>query len=244
MAKKEWEYAAKDRFLGCIRRTNSENWVVVDEDCPVGNTGGRNFDFLLGLGNRRMALELFRLTDDRRAVAAQYTWIEIATLIEKEFERRGIVGLGINSPPYFSVTKPARASYVKRICDKLESHVRNLADGEEISLEGFRIAKFDGLQTNYSSRNYGYGFFNPVGKAYEPLSRLLPEKNAQLDILGHERAVLIVSWAHIIATAELTEALKDIDLESLCNIDRIYFEPATDQFDLVFDRRALHSRER
>jgi len=33
-----------------------------------------------------MALELCRLTDNGHAIAAQYAWHEIATLIEKEFE--------------------------------------------------------------------------------------------------------------------------------------------------------------
>jgi hypothetical protein len=245
--KKEWEYAAKERFLAHLRRTKGEEWKVLREDYRVNEQTGKDFDFQLGLDGRRMALELFRLTDDERAMAAQYAWIEVVTLIEKEFEARGIIGLAMNTPPYFSVPKAQRLHFAKQICDKLEPHVRNLADGEEISLERFHITKIDGLKGNVSSRHYGFGVFNPVGKAYEPISRLLPEKNAQLDIAGHERAVLIVSWAHIVTAADMIEALRDVDLESLSNIDRIYFEPAVDQIDLVFERElnlvAEHDRD-
>jgi len=243
MAKKDWECAAKDRFLAYLRRANGEKWETLGEDCPADGKSPRNFDFRLGLGERQMALELFRLTDSGPALSAQYTWLEIVTLIEKEFQARGIVGLAMNTPPYFSVPKALRTNFVKGICDRLEPHVRRLADSEEINLEGFCIARFDGLKTNHSSRYYGFGVHNPVGKAYEPLSRLLPEKNAQLDIAGHERAVFIVSWAHIVTSSDLIDALRDIDLEALQNIDRIYFEPAIDQIDLVFDRQMLYSCE-
>jgi hypothetical protein len=233
--KKEWECAAKDRFLAYLQRTKGEEWKVLREDYRVNEETRKDFDFQLGLDNRRMALEMFRLTDDGPALAAQYTWIEIANLIEKEFEARGIVGLLMNTPPYFSIPKSRRPHFAKQICDKLEPHVRKLADGEEIRLERFHITKIEGLGGNVSSRYYGFGVFNPVGKAYEPVGRLLPEKNAQLDIAGHERTVLIVSWAHIVTTADMIEALRDVDLESLSNIDRIYFEPAIDQIELVFD---------
>lgn len=236
MTKKDWEYAAKDRFLSYLRRANGEEWEVLGEDCPAEGSCPRDFDFRLGLGERRMALELFRLTDSGASLAAQYTWIEIVTLIEKEFESRGIVDLSMSTPPYFSVPKAQRARFVKATCDELEPYVRGLGDGEEVKVKGFCIAKIQGLGTNMSSRCYGFGTFNPVGKAYGPLCRLLPEKNAQLEVVGHDRVVLIVSWAHIITTGDLLEALKDIDLEPLRNIDRIYFEPAMDQIDLVFDR--------
>src|SRR5437879_1464449 len=225
VSKKEWEYAAKERFLAHLKRTKGEEWKVLREDYQVNEQTGKDFDFQLGLDGRRMALELFRLTDNGPTMAAQYTWIEIANLIEKEFEARGIVGLVMNTPPYFSVPKSRRPHFAKQICDKLEPHVRKLAGGEEISLERFHITKIDGLKGNVSSRHYGFGVFNPVGKAYEPVSRLLPEKNAQLNIEGHERAVLIVNWAHIVTTPDMIEALRDVDLESLSNIDRIYFEP-------------------
>ncbi len=236
MPKKEWEYAAKDRFLAYLKRTEGEEWKVLREDYAVNEQTGRDFDFQLGLDGRLMALELFRLTGDGPTIAAQYTWIEIATLIEKEFETRGIIGLAMNTPPYFSVPKVCRPDFVKEICDRLETHVRNLTDGEEISLDGFQVTRIDGLRTNYSSRYYGFGVFNPVVKAYEPVSRLLPEKNSQLSIAGHVRAVLIVSWAHIVTTSDMIEALRDVDLESLSNIDRIYFETAMDRIDLVFQR--------
>ncbi|MGB7282377.1 MAG: hypothetical protein WBE13_08965 [Candidatus Acidiferrum sp.] len=234
--KKEWEYAAKDRFLAHLKRTKGEEWKVLRQDYRVKEQTGKDFDFQLGLGDRRMALEMFRLTDDGPTLAAQYTWIEIATLIEREFEARGIVGLAMNTPPYFSVPKAHRTHFVAEVCDKLEPHVRTLKDGEEVSLDGFHITKIDGLKTNVSSRHYGFGAFNPVGKAYEPISRLLPEKNAQLNIVGHERAVLIVSWAHIVTASDMREVLQDVDLQSLPNIDRIYFEPAIDQIELVFER--------
>jgi hypothetical protein len=243
VAKKEWECAAKDRFLAHLKRTKGEEWKVLCEDRRVNEQTGKDFDFQLGLDDRRMALELFRLTDDGPTIAAQYTWIEIVTLIEREFEARGIIGLAMNTPPYFSVPKARRPHFAKQICDKLEPYVRKLSDGEEISLDGFQIARFDGLQTNHSSRYYGFAQFNPVGKAYEPISRLLPEKNEQLNIAGHERAVLIVSWAHIVTTADMIEALRDVDLESLANIDRIYFEPAIDQIELVFERSVAQISE-
>jgi hypothetical protein len=247
--KKEWEYAAKDRFLAHLKRTKGEEWKVLREDYRVNEQTGKDFDFQLGLDDHRMALELFRLTDDGPSIAAQYAWIEIVTLIEKELEARGIIGLAMNTPPYFSVPKARRPHFAKQICDKLEPHVRKLADGEEITLDRFHVTKIDGLKGNVSSRHYGFGVFNPVGKAYEPVSRLLPEKNAQLNIAGHERAVLIVSWAHIVTTADMIEALRDVGLDSLSNIDRIYFEPAIDQIELVFERElnlvvSEHERER
>ena len=241
MPRKEWEYAAKDRFPSYLKRTKGEAWKVLREDYRVSEETGNDFDFQLGLADRRMALELFRLTNDGPTIAAQHTWIEIATLIEREFEARGIIGLAMSTPPYFSVPKAHRARFATDICNRLEPHVRKVADGEELSLEGFRIARIDGLQTNCSSRSYGFGVFNPVGKAYEPISRLLPQKNAQLNVAGHERTVLIVSWAHIVTGGDMKEALQEVDLEPLANIDRIYFEPAIDQVELVFDRSIVHA---
>jgi hypothetical protein len=47
---------------------------------------------------------------------------------------------------------------------------------------------------------------------------------------------LIVSWAHIVTTSDMLEALRDTDLDSPSNIDRIYFEPAIDHIELVFER--------
>jgi len=50
MAKKGWEYAAKDRFLSHLKREKGEEWEVSGEDCPVGDRS-RNFDFRLSLVN-------------------------------------------------------------------------------------------------------------------------------------------------------------------------------------------------
>src|SRR4029077_3934583 len=84
MSKREWEYIARDRFIGWLKRSKDEDWQVLEEDYCVEPGTRKNFDFQLAFGKRRMALELFRLTEDGATLAAQYTWIEIATAIERE----------------------------------------------------------------------------------------------------------------------------------------------------------------
>ncbi len=50
----------------------------------VDVSSNRNFDYELGLGDARMALELFRLVDDGEELAQNKVWGEVVNALEAE----------------------------------------------------------------------------------------------------------------------------------------------------------------
>ncbi len=76
MAKQQWEEDAKNRFLQFLSTTANETWTALDQDVVVDPATNRNFDYRLGLSERRIALELFRLVKDEAELARGHlSWL-------------------------------------------------------------------------------------------------------------------------------------------------------------------------
>jgi hypothetical protein len=131
----------------------------------------------------------------------------------------------------------------KDLADQLEQAMKANAGAREFEVNGFFVAKIEGLGTVTFSTFGKAGAVNPPGIALAALESKLPNKNNQLAITGHERVVLIVNWALIVGTNELIEACSQIDFSRFPNIDKIYFESRTERVHLVFDRALFRSFE-
>ncbi len=235
MAKQQWEIEAKDRLLGHFQQVRGEQWAILAEDVVVDAATGRNFDYQLARGDRRVALEIFRLIDDGEELARDRVWGEIVQLLKVELTQRGLMGYLIHTPP-FKVAKVQREQVTKEIADKLEAAVNANPGTGEFGVDDFRLTKIEGLGTvGFSSLGKG-GFVNPPGIAVAALEQKLPGKNEQLNITGHERVVHIVNWTAVVSTEDMIEACAQLDFNRFPNIDRVYFEAAPGVFELVFDR--------
>jgi hypothetical protein len=82
MAKQQWEEDARNRFLQFLSTTADETWTALDQDVVVDPATNRNFDYRLGLGERRIALELFRLVKDEAELARDRVWSEVVHALE------------------------------------------------------------------------------------------------------------------------------------------------------------------
>ena len=82
MAKQQREEDARNRFLQVLSTTADETWTALDQDVGVGPATNRNFDYRLGPGERRIALELFRLVKDEAELARDRVWSEVVHALE------------------------------------------------------------------------------------------------------------------------------------------------------------------
>lgn len=235
MAKSVEENQAKDRFLTFLRESRGEVWNVHDEDVVVDRSTGRNFDYLLGSGEKRIALEIFRLVESEAELARQRKWSDVVDALKSEMTRRSIKDFSIRIPAHFSVTRAAFDSTIKQLADEMQKAIEEHPDSPEFEAGGFTFGKFEGLGQIVFTAMWG-GAIDPTGRAYAALLEKLPAKNAQLDVSGPERLVLILNWTHFVGSEEFTEACSQVEFESLPNIDRIYFEPTEGKIIHVFDR--------
>lgn len=242
MAKQQWEAEAKDRFLTYLQREHREQWRVLDEDVVVDAASGRNFDYQLGSDERRIALEIFRLVEDQHDLARQKVWGEVVQLLKQELTSRGIKDYLIRTPS-FRVAKVQREQLAKDLADQLEQAIKDNAGAQEFKVDGFTLARIEGLGTVSFSTFGKAGAVNPPGIALAALEEKLPDKNEQLSIADHERVILIINWAFIVGVDGVTEACSRIDFNRFPNVDRVYFESRSGRIHLVFDRALFRSFE-
>lgn len=102
MPKQQWEEDAENRFLQFLSATANETWAVLDRDVVVDPATNRNFDYRLGLGERRIALELFRLVKDEAELARERVWSEVVHALERELTERSVKGYQREQTNFFS----------------------------------------------------------------------------------------------------------------------------------------------
>ena len=236
MPKQEWEEDAKERFLEYLRDKRSEAWTVLDEDVVVDASTNRNFDYELGLGQRRIALELFRLVDDGEELARIRVWGEVVNALESELARRSLKGYLLTTPSYLMVPKVKRDAFVREMADRIEGLIGANSAADEIPFDGFSLKRIEGLGTIACSAFGKGGAINPPGIALAALQAKLPNKNDQLAIAAHERVLFVVNWSHLVGVDDVLEAASMIDFGRFPNVDKIFFEVAPGSCQQVFDR--------
>jgi hypothetical protein len=236
MAKQQWEEEAKNRFLQFLSNKYTEVWTVLHEDVVVDPASNRNFDYELGLGERRMALELFRLANDEEELARDKVWSEVVHALERELARRSLSGYLLNTPSYFNVPRVKRDDFVKELADRIEKLLANNPGADELTFEGFSLKKIEGMDRVGCATIGPGGAINPTGIALAALAEKLPNKNLQLAVDAHERVIVVVNWAYLVDTDDVVEAASQIDFGQFSNIDKAFFEVKPGDFQLFFDR--------
>ena len=237
MAKQQWEEDAKDRFLQFLSASTSEKWAVLDEDVVVHPATNRNFDYRLGLGERRMALELFRLVKDEAELARERVWSEVVHALERELAERSVKGYLLTTPSYFNVPKVKREQFAKQLADRVQEVIAASPEADELNFDGFALKRIEGLERIACSSFGEGGAVNPAGIALAALEDKLPHKNDQLAVKDHDRIVLVVNWtAFLVDPGDVVEAATQIDFARFPNIDRMFFEFTPGDIRLVFDR--------
>lgn len=226
--KEQWEEDAKDRFIAALKAEGRGNWIVSDTDVVVDKQTNRNFDYQLKCGNELIALEIFRLVENREEIIRSKSWSTIANGIAAELRRRGIKGYTIHTPYVFDVPRLKIPGFVSKTADQLEVAIKQNPQTDPILVDGFEINRIDGFLDVCLATIGPGGAINPAGTAYDFMAKKLPTKNKQLDIADHERVVLIVGWAAIVGRSDMIEACSLTDYSQFQNIDKVYFESPHD----------------
>ncbi len=243
MAKQKWEHDAKERLLQFLRDNVGEAWTVLREDVVVDASTNRNFDYELGLNERRIALELFRLVADEDELARWRVWGEVVHALEAELARRSLRGYLLTTPSYFMVPRVKRDGFVRQLADKIEILIKSNSGLDEISFDGFSLKRIENLQKIACSAFGKGGAVDPPGIALAALEEKLPNKNAQLAIADHDKVLMVVNWSHLVGVGDMLEAASRIDFGRFPNVDKIFFEESPGNFQQVFDRKLFNGFE-
>jgi len=192
MAKQAWETAALQRFVNAIP---GGSWVVCRENVVVDATTGRNFDYELGDGHKKVALEILRFVPDGDGLGRWRATTEILELLRRDLTERGIRDVFVRILLLPLVPKVKRPPYVKSVADRIEHALTGTPYRKEITVDRFHLVRIPGLKEPYVSAEKQPRFFNPVSMALGVLKDKLPKKNAQLAIGSHVRIVFIVNGA-------------------------------------------------
>ena len=243
MTKKIYEEEAKNRFLGHIERERGERWEVFAADVVTEPKTGRNFDYELHQGSRRIALEIMRLVEDSKGLAEFIARSEIASAVLTELKRcvpedRDFI---VYTPPYFKVSKARRKHFVRDLVAQLASVAKSCTRDQKVRFRGYpyTVSPYPGSGWVTSACSPTGGYSDPGGQPLQPLSilrRKLPHKNRQLSVAGYERIVLIVCLEGTTSTEDVREAISHIDFSCLPNIDKLYYESGLGPIHPVYDR--------
>jgi hypothetical protein len=239
MTKKIYEEEAKNRFLEYIERERGERWEVLAADVVTEPKIGRNFDYELYQGSRRIALEIMRLVDSK-GLAEFMARYEITSAVLEELKRcvpndRDFI---FYTPPYFKVSKAHRKQFVRDLVAQLAPVARSCTSDQKVRFRGYpyTVSPYPGSGWVTSACNLNSGYPDPGEQLIQStLRRKLPHKNRQLSVAGYERIVLIVCLEGTTRTEDVQEAISDIDFWCLPNIDKVYFESGMEQIRLVYD---------
>src|SRR5712691_1457421 len=180
--KDQWEEDAKDHFIAELKAQGRGDWTVSDSDVVVDKQTNRNFDYQLQCGAEFIALEIFRLVENREEIIRSKSWSTIANAIAAELRKRGVKGYTIHTPHVFDVPRPKIPDFVSKIADRLEAALKENPQTHPITVDGFEIKRIDDfLDVSLFTTGPG-GAVNPTGTAYNFIAEKLPTKNRQLDI--------------------------------------------------------------
>jgi hypothetical protein len=235
--KDQWEEEAKDHFVADLKAQGRGEWTVSNTDVVVDKQTNRNFDYQLQCATDFIALEIFRLIENRDEIIRSKAWSTIANAIAAELRRRDIKGYTIQATHVFAVPRLKIPGFVSKTADRLEAALKQNPETDSIHVDGFEIKRIDDFP-DVSLYTIGPGgAINPTGIAHDFIAVKLPTKNKQLDITNHERIILIVNWALLVDQSNMLEACSLIDFSQFGNIDRVYYEvPHNGHVHLVYDR--------
>jgi len=236
--KDQWEEEAKDHFVAALKATGRGDWIVSDTDVVVEPQTNINFDYQLRHENEHIALEIFRLVETQEEIKRSKLWSLITDSIVAELRKRDIRGFTIEAPYWFNVPPNKVEKFSSIIAQKLEDAIRNNPNVDPIQESGFEIKRLEDFPDVTMFGIGPGGPVNPSGDAFAFVERKLPKKNRQLNILNHERVIVIVNWMPLVDQANMIEACGQIDFSQFTNIDKVYFDdPNSGAVHLVYDRK-------
>lgn len=243
MAKKRSEVNAKDRFLKFLRESRSEQWEVLNEDHVVDKKKNLNFDYQLGFQKKRIALEICYLTDRSSDIGGQKSRRDIQDYLTNELSSRSLGGYWGSSPLSVHEPKSPAAKMKSRqdLANRIGDVIRQNPNETQIQIGGFTLTKCDSLNSPvFGAARGSPGYFRSrEAVALEALKKLLPRKNCQLAISGHERIVFVLQEAAFVCAADVAKACKRMNFDLLSNIDKVYFAPVNGEIALVYERPNL-----
>lgn len=241
MGNREQEDNSANHLLRFLKDSEGEEWRVIGRDVEVDPVTRDNFDFELALGERRIALEVFRLVESEPELEERLVFNQFAEQLGGEMEKRGLNDFSVEIPLVTKESPQAREKKVKAIVDKLESGVKETAESAETEVDHITFRRKRGLGTPWFWSVGAFGMYDGVETARRILERMLPKKNKQVSMPGHEGALLVVHWLGLVNLADFMEACKRVDFGQYPNISRIYFEEGPANMALAFRRVAAQN---
>ncbi len=235
---REWEDQSANHLLQFLRHTQGEEWRIIGRDLLVDPLTRENFDFELALGERRIALELFRLVESEPELADLVAWVGFTKLLGNEMERRHVKDYSVGVPSVLKASPQAQQKKVKELVDRLEAEVTAGPEIIEREIDHITFRRTDGLGAPLFWSVGDFGMHNGMETARRILERILPKKNKQVSMPGHEGVLLVVHWLGLVNAEHFAEACTRVDFKRFPNIARIYFEDASAIVTLAFDRAA------
>jgi hypothetical protein len=234
---REWEEQSANHLLQFLKHAQAEEWRIIGRDVLVDPLTRENFDFQLALGDRRIALELFRLVESEPELADRVAWDGFTNLLRNEMERRNLKDYSVGVPCALKASPEAQLKKVKDLVDGLETELTEGTEIIEREIDHVTFRRVDGLGYPHFWRA-DFGLYDGVEAAKRILERILPKKNKQVSMPCHEGVLLIVHWLGLVNSEQLAEACARVDFKRLPAIARIYFEDASGAVTLSFDRFA------
>jgi len=235
----QWEEEAKNHFIGALKAEGRGDWAVSRTEVVVDPETNINFDYELQIGNKLIALELFRLVDDKEEIKRSKLWTEITNKVVGELRNRGVQGYTIQTPYAFDVERKDIDKFIAQIAEKLEKAIKQNAQADLVQESGFDAKRIEGFPSVSLFAIGPGGAINPTGDAFRFMERKLPKKNQQLSIANHERIILIINWRPLVDSGNMIQACTQIDFSTFPNIDKVYFDLSSADpplVQLVYDR--------
>ncbi|MCX6788932.1 MAG: hypothetical protein NTZ36_03595 [Candidatus Jorgensenbacteria bacterium] len=241
MAKEQWEEEAIERFRTYLSQTRSFTYGVTDRDVVVNKQTGENFDYQLQNENgEKVAVEVFRLVENGEDLAKSRVWHSVVGFLRDAVKKKNLKGYLVYTPQFF-VKKSEMKTYAEKMADVIEQGIKDNAGKEKFSHEGFQFHKIKSLDTISLSYSEGARSVDSRGTATNSFASKLPKKNKQVNVLDHERVIVVVNWAFFVDADSAIRALSSFDFEQFSNVDKIFFEGKQGEFELIFDRSAIEA---
>jgi transcriptional regulator with XRE-family HTH domain len=233
------EEDAIDRFLAFLKREKGVVYIPSAVDVVVDEESGRNFDFELTPmepSRAPMAVEIFRLVESEAHEQAETHRNRLWAALKEELLALGVRDVVVRTPHRTSVVPRDARKFARELAGRIRSLMAAAPEKKTYDLDEFEVVRFPRLGTVVCSSQSGAMALNPGATVAPLFSKNLHKKDRQLAIGGHDRIVLAVNWAIFVGRDDALQALATMDLSSLQNVDRVYFESNPDVFHLIYDR--------
>lgn len=239
MTKEQWEEEAIERFRIYLSQSRGVTYGVTGQDVVVNDETKENFDYQLqNEEGEKAAVEIFRMVEDGEDLARGRVWHKVTDLIKEEIEKRGLKGYLVYTPQFF-VKKSEMKTYAVARADIIEKAIKDNPNTTEFEYEGFKFHEIKGLETLSLSYSDGARSVDSRGTATHSFLTKLPKKNKQINVMDHERILVVVNWAFFVNAHATIRALSSFDFSKFENVDKIYFEGKQGEFELIFDRSVV-----